>query len=193
MPSSPWGSIQHQTTIAPGLRIVSTARLGGLLLSADAAKRLHISAKALELGARWEDGWAYEEDCEWAIIAWEIPQYWPMLFPSGPIHENPRQYLLDTLSAWCPDLLLHHGVTPVPGLFAHYLSRQRSERMRENRHPDLIVSARGDWADGCPKGAVEVTTADEKIHYVTEESYERRDPDAPLLSACIPFPLPAAA
>ncbi len=192
MSSSPWGRIQEQTTLAPGLLLVSTASHGGLLLSREAAERLHISPKALELGARWEDGWAYEEDCEWAILAWEVPQFWPALFPPGPHRENPRQYLLETLSAWCPDLLLSHGVTPVPGLFARYQSRQRNEELRTRRDPDLIVCARGSWAEGCPPGAVEVTTADGTVHYITEESYERRDPDAPLLSACVLFPMAVA-
>ncbi len=193
MPFSPWGPIQHQTTIAPGLTLVSTASHGGLLLTAEAAQRLHISPKALELGAGWEDGWAFEEDVDWAILAWELPQFWPVLFPPGPPQVNPRQYLLETLSSWRPQILQYHGVTPVPGLFARYLSRQRSDQMRKSRHPDLIVCARGDWAEGCPKGAVEVTTADDQVHFVTAGSYDRRDPDAPLLSACVPFPLPAAA
>lgn len=194
MASSPWGSIQYSAQIAPGLRQVSTASHGGLLLSHGAAERLHISPMALSLGNRWQDGWAYEEDCEWAILAWEIPQHWPLLFRHAgwQIQADPRTYLIETLSAWCPTILLYHGVSPSPPEFARYLRRRQRDRLRAERSPELIVAARGDWAEGCPPGAVEVTTADDQVHYVTAESYYRVDVHAHFLGRCVPFPMSSA-
>jgi hypothetical protein len=76
---------------------------------------------------------------------------------------------------------------------ARYLARKQADQMRADRHPDLIISARGDWAEGCPPGAVEVTTADGKVHSVTAESYDASRLPLTLLSKCIHYPVRGAA
>jgi hypothetical protein len=195
MASSPWGTIQHSTQIAPGLRLVSTASHGGLLLTGKAATRLQISPAALALGSFGGTDYGFEEDIDWAILAWEIPQLWDRLFAhaGADIRGDPRTYLWTALSAYRPDFLRCHGVEPEPEAYARYLAWRRADQMRADRHPDHIVSARGDWAEGCPPGAVEVTTADGKVQYVTAESYDASRCPLNLLSKCLHYPVRDAA
>lgn len=67
MPTSPWGSIQHTTRVAPGIRFVSTARHGGFLLAPEQNAKIHPAWRSA-------DG-AYEEDCEAAIVILSFPEH----------------------------------------------------------------------------------------------------------------------
>jgi len=63
---TPWGPIDTVTTIAPGVRAVSTASHGGFLLDPEVNARIPAPL-------RRESG-AYEEDCEWAIVVVALPE-----------------------------------------------------------------------------------------------------------------------
>lgn len=58
--------------------------------------------------------------------------------------------------------------------------------MRRERLPDLIICARSDWADGCPQRAVEIPTADDKVHSLTAESDAERELPLTPLSERVP-------
>lgn len=69
--SSPWGAVQHQNTIAPGMISVSTSGHGGIWLDDDRWQRLLAlfpGFKPYSGAAQW-----LEEDCEWALAALAFP------------------------------------------------------------------------------------------------------------------------
>jgi hypothetical protein len=76
MSHSPWGHIQDSTQIEKGVRWVSTASHGGLMVANDAAKAL-LSARAIEIVHCTESAAyvCFEEDCEYAIAFFEHPEW----------------------------------------------------------------------------------------------------------------------
>jgi hypothetical protein len=78
--SSPWGSVQHQHEIAPGIISVSTAGHGGIWLSPE--RQAQLPAWALEISSSYcEKPTWWEEDCEAMVIAYvfweELKRYYP--------------------------------------------------------------------------------------------------------------------
>lgn len=69
---TPWGLSQHKYSITEGVFEVDTAGHGGILVHVSVAKDL-LSPEALALGWQWGEWYAYEEDCDWAIFAYEQP------------------------------------------------------------------------------------------------------------------------
>jgi hypothetical protein len=65
--SSPWGSVQHQHEIAPGIISVSTAGHGGIWLSFE--RQAQLPAWALQVPSSYcsKPMW-WEEDCESQVI-----------------------------------------------------------------------------------------------------------------------------
>jgi len=61
MKSSPWGEVQHETVIAPGIISCGTAGHGGIHLDSAHRTRLNYADNWLKSGTWWE------EDCDWAI------------------------------------------------------------------------------------------------------------------------------
>ena len=187
MTYSPWGHIQHTEQFAPGFRSVSTSSHGGFMISRGFADE-HLTFAARNRGMRYTgDYLCYEEDCDWAIPAIELPEYWEEIFrwSSEDVQKDPYTHLLTSLSRWHPDYLLERGLTPLPGPYQQHLAMKRDREMRKEKHPDLIVSAVGDWHERVPEGAAEVTTADDVRHLVTAASYVIRTPN--LLSLCTLF------
>ncbi len=71
--NTPWGYAQHQHKITDGVYEVSTAGHGGILVRADVASNL-LSPDAIAKGWLWNGReYSYEEDCDWAIFAYEQP------------------------------------------------------------------------------------------------------------------------
>jgi len=64
---TPWGVAQDVRVIADGITVYSTPSHGGIKLSHDLNQQVHESLRA-------EDGW-YEEDCDWAIVAFTFPDH----------------------------------------------------------------------------------------------------------------------
>lgn len=211
--NTPWGRSQHSRVIARGILEVSTAGHGGIGITVNAARRVGLSDAARDRGELSGTRFWYEEDCAWAILAWDLgPTYWPMLFErnkyepgedGGTIcvyqgrdaeggevfgRESIRTHLLRTLSTWNADYLLAIGETPDPQGLAHYLAAQERDRRRKANDPDLIVSA-----SGMGDGTTVVTTADGLQHRVTAQSYRdlgRDDAGLLLLSRCEPSDVP---
>lgn len=196
--SSPWGRIQHTQHIMPGWRSVSTAGHGGYMLTKRFAED-HLCPAAIRRAHRFLNWLCYEEDCDWAIVAWELPRYWDRVFAesSQKYRDNPevqRAYLLQSLSRWHPDYLIAKGVEPDPEGLARWQDQEDFNRMRGERHPDLIISAVGSHYPSVPEGAVQVTTADHKRHFVDGEHYHEycttKGSMKLLLSECKPFDAP---
>ncbi len=76
MSYSPWGAIQDSTQIEKGVRWVSTASHGGLMLTNEAAKSL-LTPRALEAVHCTQSSThvCFEEDCEYAIAFFEHPEW----------------------------------------------------------------------------------------------------------------------
>lgn len=167
---TPWGPSQHQQKITDGMYWVSTSGHGGLLIECRIAGKL-LSPWAFSYGGRYGQWLAYEEDCDYQVAFFELPQYWPKLYQHRPNPQADRSAdLLHSLSFWRADYLLAVGETPHLPNYAGFLNSRHEDTMREQNHHDLIVAARGDWHTGI-EGVIEVTTADGKDHLVTGESY----------------------
>lgn len=69
--NSPWGIIDNVDYIADGIDFVSTPSHGGLRLSKDAITLLseHARGSSKKVG----EYYFFEEDCDWALVAFELP------------------------------------------------------------------------------------------------------------------------
>jgi len=123
MDYSPWGAIQHSEEITPGVRFVSTSRHGGIMITKNFAEK-HLTPACRKHGLVYGDYYCYEEDCLWAIPAYELPQYWRKIFSYMKV-ENPEQYLYRTISAWNAEYLLERGIAPDPVSYQHYVQFMR--------------------------------------------------------------------
>lgn len=179
--NTPWGSSQHVEHFAKGFVSVGTAGHGGFMLTEKFAKDNNLSMEALKRGMRSNGYYCYEEDCDYAIPAFELPQYWDVVFKHMDV--DPKEFLLETLSMWNADYLEERNIEPEPKAYAFYLKRKQEKQMRAEKHPDLIIAAYGDWETKIPH-VIKVCTADDKEYHVTEESYHKRDTIMPLLSKC---------
>jgi len=65
--SSPWGRVQNQKELAPGIIAVSTASHGGIWVAPDLLAKMPIQSTA------YSEGGFFEEDCDWALVALAFP------------------------------------------------------------------------------------------------------------------------
>lgn len=177
---TPWGRADSQKELLPHIYSVSTPSHGGIMIAKSEAK-VRLSPAAQKHGWSWGNWLCYEEDCEWAIVAWEVPGIWPNFFCR--FEGDVKEYILQTLSSWNADFLLEIGVVPSPVEYARWQAQKQEETMYSQKSPDLIVSAWGEWDTNRP-GVVRVQTADGKDHFVTSDSYSNRD-GLNLLSKCV--------
>ena len=97
---TPWGAAQTEKTITKGIVAVTTSTHGGIGVSGEMADRLSRAARAEAIdqdGTYW-----FEEDCDWAIVAFEFPEYFPKDDPDKVKESLGRwneAYLLLTASA----------------------------------------------------------------------------------------------
>jgi hypothetical protein len=87
-----------------------------------------------------------------------------------------------TRAFWNADYLVERGIAPEPKAYAGWLERQEADRRRAAHDPDYIIAAFGDWHTKRP-GVVEVITADQRHHFVTQAWYGLRE-GLNLLSKC---------
>jgi hypothetical protein len=184
---SPWGAVQTKEVFDRGFMSVSTASHGGFMLS-ECFARKRLSEAALKRGDSYNNYICYEEDCDWAIPAWEMRDYWSKIFSyqiGKDSNYNPEQILLETLSLWNADYLLEIGVTPKEEQYKYYRKMTIEDQMRKQKSNDVIICARGTWYTKIP-GVIEVITADDKEHLITEESYHKlqEENELLLLSRC---------
>lgn len=135
--SSPWGAVQGATELGAGVWSVHTAGHGGIKLSPARNAKVHEALRAA-------GGW-YEEDCDWAVVAYTFPD----LF-------KPEHVVmaLESLRHWQP-----HGYMAASG---EVLTPATSRRLAEeaftaaNAQNWVTVAAWGSWAAWVPDGKVGV-------------------------------------
>lgn len=97
-----WGTTQYEERLAEGVWDVCTAGHGGIVVDKRVAER-YISPKAKRFIDKPQLGmYHFEEDCEWAIFAFENKDIVP---------ENWLPYIEPTLMKYYPEFL------PEPTLF----------------------------------------------------------------------------
>ena len=69
---TPWGKADGKHKIAAGVWDVSTPGHGGIMVGKKVARRL-LSPAAIKRGMDWGSWYCYEEDCNWALFAYEQP------------------------------------------------------------------------------------------------------------------------
>ena len=88
--STPWGEADHVEKIGEGVVQVGTPSHGGIGVDREvAAKRLTAAARAqatTQGGRYW-----FEEDCDWAIVAREMPEMFS---------ESHRERAVESLERW---------------------------------------------------------------------------------------------
>lgn len=65
-----WGQTQKQKKLAEGVYDVDTARHGGIIVADNVADK-YLSAAAKEVADHAYGWWHFEEDCDWAVFAYE--------------------------------------------------------------------------------------------------------------------------
>lgn len=168
--NTPWGCSQSVKELEAGIYIVSTAGHGGLMIQQRVAEA-RLTPQDIAKGWNFGGFYAYEEDCLIAIPCYELG-----------LGEDQAE-CLKTISTWDADYLIARGIEPDPKGYAYYLEGQAREQMFKEKNPDFIISAWGVWDTHRP-GVVRVETADGKMHFVTEESYEKHT-RLSLLSKCV--------
>ena len=88
--STPWGEADHVEKLGEGVVQVGTPSHGGIGVDREvAAKRLTAAARAqatTQGGRYW-----FEEDCDWAIVAREMPEMFS---------ERHRELAVESLKRW---------------------------------------------------------------------------------------------
>ena len=71
---TPWGTAQSAEEVGPGIIRYSTASHGGYFLNAVANAKVSSILKKATFCAQGMKGW-YEEDCDWAIVAFTFKEF----------------------------------------------------------------------------------------------------------------------
>ena len=109
---TPWGMSDYREELAPGIIWYGTPSHGGCHLDPCANSKIHDAW-------RRADGW-YEEDCDWAIVAFHFPQAFL---------KDYRQ-AIDTLRNWHPKAYMQvTGVELRPD--ESYMLRKESQGFRD--------------------------------------------------------------
>ena len=170
--NTPWGKSDSKINVTKGISFVGTPSHGGYAVTPSAAKKF-LSESAIKRGLAYGGYLFFEEDCDYAIVQLELlEKAESLLAVFGDI--QPKHVLLHGLSMWHADYLQERGIKPSAEGLKFFEDNRKQDAMRAQKHPDLIVSASGDWKAGVPKGMVEVTTADGKEHFVLESEYDNR-------------------
>ena len=105
---TPWGVASHQTHITNDVWFVETARHGGILVRQRVAHTL-LSPEAIARGKSWGSWLVYEEDCDWALFAYEQPLLYAAacIAPGSPPRtvKEMQQAAHACLLLWHPDYL----------------------------------------------------------------------------------------
>lgn len=129
---TPWGDSQSSQKLAPGIITYSTAGHGGIHLSPS------LNAQVAECWRR-KDGW-YEEDLDWAIVAFHFPD----------VFSKDLAYAKGVLRDWYPDeyqQVTGETLTPETSL------KLRDRAFREATK-DKLVALAAFGATGAPNSAI---------------------------------------
>ena len=117
---TPWGHAQHVEVLdRGGIVWVSTASHGGLRISKVCALAKNVSQAAIKVGIETNEHFWFEEDCAWAVIAWELPHLWNYFFKYMSAKDNKdlqTTYLLNTITFWNPEYALDRGLVDLENL-----------------------------------------------------------------------------
>ncbi len=172
--NTPWGKSDSKTTYMRGVSFVTTPSHGGFMV-ADAAARKLLSPSALLRGEQYGNYYAFEEDCDYAIVMLELQESQPLPdVLSFPINIPTRESLVASLSRWHADYLIERRITPDPEGLQWFNDNRLQDRMRADKSPDLIISAFGEWADWVPEGRTGVITADGQRWTVPASEYSAK-------------------
>jgi hypothetical protein len=136
---TPWGMSDSSTKLATGIISYSTPGHGGIHVSPTLNQQVHLAWRS-------ESGW-YEEDSEWAIVAFH--------FPSAFKSEH-HAMAIKTLKNWRP-----YDYRKVTG---KKVKPSESSTLRDDiwhkKHENhwIVLSAWGDWHKNVPDGMVGVVT-----------------------------------
>ncbi len=108
---SPWGDIQHSDVFEAGVAAVSTASHGGIRVSKRYAEK-HLSAAAIREAIDYAGYYWFEEDCDWAVPAFELPHLWDAFFKYSKLEtaDERRKSLTDTLIYWVTGYAVAKGL-----------------------------------------------------------------------------------
>ena len=169
--ATPWGQADLDIVVCRGVHIVCTPSHGGIMISKGFAEK-RLTTYAIHYGISYGGYYCFEEDCDWAIPAHELIElrtYYVDNTVGGGTYKIVDDMILQTLSRWRADFLIAKGYTPLENEYMSYKQDQKYDEMRAAKHPDLIISA----SSTNTPNVVEVITADEKIHFVTQTSYHK--------------------
>jgi hypothetical protein len=166
---TPWGKADMVQTYTRGVRKVATAGHGGIGIALGLANTACLSHAARRVAEMRNNVFWYEEDCKWAVLAWELgTAFWPHFFAENGFEPDAfggtalldsseyrygknevmlrmsvRQYILKTISMWEPEYLIEIGEEHLltQPEYDNWKSRRMAEEMRRERHPNLITSA----------------------------------------------------
>lgn len=163
MKNSYWGKVQTSKTLVRGVTWVSTAGHGGFMISKGWAEK-NLTETARKYGAVYGGYLCYEEDIRCEIIFLEHPE-----FHTNEIFTNEynREKTIKNLSGYYPQYLIEVGIEPSEVEYQAFLSYERRNQRAKEKCPNLVVSALKE-----NENVTKVWTADERIHYVTAESYQ---------------------
>lgn len=154
---SPWGTVQTVTPYSEGIVFVSTASHGGYKL--DRIRNAKIPAPFRKLG-----GW-YEEDCEYAIVHWFLPNERAM---ETSVRELARRTILNHFPiAW----ETHYNVV-IP--LADSLDKRERQFWLDNNDKFVVYSAL-EVNGSIETYARKTSTKEEKRFIVSPEEYRNRD------------------
>ena len=169
--STPWGPTQKITQIAHGIRSVSTAGHGGVLVSP--TKNALIPEYM-----RRNDG-AYEEDCDWCIPAIVFEKEWrewgdATTWTNGNFQ---MECAWSTFKNWHPDAF--EQFTGKQLQVGESIKRDNRLLYEQTCNQYVVTTAWGDWQNGVPKGMVGVAAhrasdGDRKYFLVPKEEYQER-------------------
>jgi hypothetical protein len=164
---TPWGRSDYQKQFRRGVTWVSTPSHGGFMIAEGTAREL-LSAAAIAEGELCCGYLAFEEDCDAAIVLYELPE------TREGFSNTSDAELIASLSAWNLPYLRARGIEPDAQGAAFWQERHEEERMRAEKSPDLIIAGFGDWAEWVPAGRVGLCTADGKRYTAPAAAYDAR-------------------
>lgn len=71
---TPWGQADYTRKAREGVYSVGTPGHGGVLVGRGVARQ-HLSAQAQAIGQPFGSWLAFEEDCDWAAVGYEQPDW----------------------------------------------------------------------------------------------------------------------
>lgn len=170
--STPWGSAQSVHHIAHGIRSVSTAGHGGVLVSPT-------KNKLIPEYMRHESG-AYEEDCDWCKVAVALEAEWRAWADttSWTTGDFQMECAFNSLRNWFPEE--YEKFTGKQIQLGESYVRDQAMLDAQTRDKYVNRAAWGDWHADVPKGMVAVfaqreSDGNEKHFLVTKEEYNDRN------------------